>query len=128
MKAAFVIAAFAVLLSATRSSAEGEKRIDVSAVTSKADAETTLGAGEKLDAKKEFEMLSADNAKLKAIGGLGDKLAMTTAGPPHESAHALMLCVATGSALVTAGIGGIDDENAATEKAKALARKIVSRL
>lgn len=156
-----------VLCLATPLFAEGEKRIDVGALISKADAEATLGEavkdplsrnGEgadgyysrcnyysessgrslvlrirqspvaKLDAKKEFAMINAGGTKLKAIGGLGDHAAIAPACDPGGKGRALMLYVAKGNALVTVGIGGVDDENVATEKAKAIATKIVSRL
>ncbi|MDQ6809323.1 MAG: hypothetical protein M3Z64_07855 [Verrucomicrobiota bacterium] len=84
--------------------------------------------GGKLDAKKEFDLLSAGSGKLKAIPGLGDRAAIGPASPAVGSTRALLLYVAKGNALVTVGIGGLTDENAATEKAKALAQKIVSRL
>jgi hypothetical protein len=39
-----------------------------------------------------------------------------------------MLYVAKGSAFITVGISGVDDEKSATEKVKTLARKILGKL
>jgi hypothetical protein len=39
-----------------------------------------------------------------------------------------MLYVAKGSAFITVGISGVDDEKSATEKAKTLAKKILGKL
>lgn len=167
MKTVILAAALVALAGLeTALGAEAEKRFDVGAVVSKADAEATLGEpvrapqlrngdgadgyysrcnyysqpggkslvlrvrqaiGGKLDAKQEFDLLSAGSGKLKPITGLGDRAAIGPASPAAGYTRALMLYVAKGNALVI-GIGGLDDEIAATEKAKALAQKIVSRL
>ena len=82
----------------------------------------------KLDAKKEFQMLSAGTGKLKWIDNLGDRAGLYTSGPQSGLSRVLMLYVAKGNALVTVGFGGMDDENVAVEKAKGLARKILKQL
>ena len=81
-----------------------------------------------LEPKKQLEEMSAGNDKFKAVTGLGDKAALVKEGPAKGPGHALMLYVAKGSAFVTIGISGIDDEKSATEKAKTLARKILGKL
>ena len=81
-----------------------------------------------LEPKKQLEEMSAGNDKFKAVTGLGDKAALVKEGPAKGPGHALMLYVAKGSAFVTVGISGVDDEKSATEKAKTLARKILGKL
>jgi hypothetical protein len=144
-----------------------EKRIDLAAVVSKKDAESTLGEAVKdpqprneegadgyysrcnyysqnpgrslvlrvrqasagqLAPAKQLEELLAGSAKIKALPGFGDKAALASEGAQNGLSHLLMLYVVKGNALVTVGIGGINDEKAALEKAKALARKILAKL
>ena len=81
-----------------------------------------------LEPKKQLEEMSAGNDKFKTIAGLGDKAALLREGPDKGPSHALMLYVAKGSAFVTVAISGVDDEKAATEKAKTLAKKILGKL
>src|SRR3954469_8080034 len=85
------------------------------------------GSGQ-LEPKKQLEEMSAGNDKFKALTGLGDKAALTNEGPAKGPNHVLMLYVAKGNAFITVGISGVDDEKAATEKAKTLAKKILSKL
>ena len=81
-----------------------------------------------LEPKKQLEEMSAGNAKFKPLTGLGDKAALTNEGPAKGPGHVLMLYVAKGNAFITVGISGVDDEKAATEKAKTLAKKILGKL
>jgi len=81
-----------------------------------------------LEPKKQLEEMSAGNDKFKALTGLGDKAALTNEGPAKGPSHVLMLYVAKGNAFITVGISGVDDEKAATEKAKTLAKKILGKL
>lgn len=81
-----------------------------------------------LEPKKQLEELTAGNDKFKPVTGLGDKAAIVKEGPDKGPSHALMLYVAGKSAFVTVGISGIDDEKAATERAKTLAKKILGKL
>ena len=81
-----------------------------------------------LDPKKQLEEMSAGNAKFKAVTGLGDKAALLKEGPDKGPGHVLMLYVAKGTAFITIGISGVDDEKSATEKAKTLAKKILGKL
>jgi hypothetical protein len=85
------------------------------------------GSGQ-LEPKKQLEEMSAGNAKFKAVTGLGDKAALMKEGPAKGPGHMLMLYVAKGNAFITVGVSGVDDEKSATEKAKTLAKKILSKL
>ncbi|HZE58047.1 MAG TPA: hypothetical protein VE031_09355 [Chthoniobacterales bacterium] len=81
-----------------------------------------------LEPKKQLEEMTAGKPKFKAITGLGDKAVIVKEGPDKGPSHALMLYVVKTNAFVTVAISGIDDEKAATEKAKALAKKILGKL
>ena len=81
-----------------------------------------------LEPKKQLEEMTAGNDKFKAVTGVGDKAALMKEGPAKGPGHMLMLYVAKGNAFVTVGISGVDDEKGATEKAKTLAKKILSKL
>ena len=70
----------------------------------------------------------AGNVKIKPLAGFGEKAALASEGGLSGISHLLMLYVVKGNALVTVGIGGINDEKVALEKAKALARKILKKL
>ncbi|MCA1659919.1 MAG: hypothetical protein LC642_05190 [Verrucomicrobiaceae bacterium] len=70
----------------------------------------------------------AGNQKFKPISRLGDKAAVVREGPEKGPSHVLMLYVAKKNAFVTVGISGVDNEKNATEKAKALAKKILGKL
>lgn len=82
----------------------------------------------KLDAKSEFKAISSSGSKLKWIDNLGDRAGVSTTGPQNGLSRTLMLYVAKGNSLVTIGLGGLDDENVAMEKAKSLAKKILKQL
>lgn len=144
-----------------------EKRIDLAAIVSKKDAESTLGEAVKdpqprneegadgyysrcnyysqnpgrslvlrvrqasvgqLAPAKQLEELSAGNGRIKPVSRLGDKAAFACEGAEKGLSHVLMLYIAKGNAFVTVGIGGINDEKAALEKARTLARKILAKL
>lgn len=81
-----------------------------------------------LEPVKQLEELMAGNVKIKPLSGFGDKAALASEGAQNGLSHLLMLYVVKGNALVTVGIGGVDDEKAALEKAKILARKILAKL
>src|SRR5256885_3242925 len=81
-----------------------------------------------LEPKKQLEEMTAGKPKFKAIAGLGEKAVIVKEGPDKGPSHALMLYVVKANAFVTVAISGIDDEKAATEKAKALAKKILGKL
>jgi hypothetical protein len=81
-----------------------------------------------LDPKKQLEEMSAGNDKFKPVAGLGDKAALVKDGPAKGPGQALMLYVTKGTAFVTVGLSGVDDEKIAMEKAKTVARKILGKL
>ena len=87
-------------------------------------------AAGKLDAKKQFEMLSGGNGKIESIGGLGDRAGYIKGNGQAAGADdkVMMVYVAKGNALITIGIAGLDDEMAALDKAKSIARKILAQL
>ena len=87
-----------------------------------------LTSAGQLEPKKQLEEMSAGNDKFKPVTGLGDKAALVKEGPAKGPGHMLMLYVAKGNAFITVGVSGVDDEKAATEKAKTLAKKILSKL
>jgi len=81
-----------------------------------------------LEPAKQLEEMSAGNDKFKPVTGLGEKAALVKEGPAKGPGHVLMLYVAKGNAFITVGISGVDDEKSATEKVKALAKKIMGKL
>ena len=160
----FLAAVFCCAISVFSAS---ERRIDLSNVVTKADAEAVLGepvnepqprnseetdgyysrcnyyaandnkslvvrvrqvVNGKLDAKSEFKGISSSGSKLKWLDNLGDRAGVCTTGPQNGLSRTLMLYVAKGNSLVTIGLGGLDDENVAMEKAKSLAKKILKQL
>jgi len=144
-----------------------EKRIDLAAVITKADAQSALGESVKdpqarndegadgyysrcnyysenpgkslvmrvrlssagqLEPKKQLEEMTAEKEKFKPIAGLGDEAVLTREGPDKGLRHGLILYVVKANAFVMVGISGIDDEKAATEKVRTLAKKILGNL
>jgi hypothetical protein len=85
-------------------------------------------SGDQLTPAKQVEELIAGSARIKPMSGLGDKAAVSSERVETGLSHVLMLYVAKGNAFVTVGINGINDEKAALEKAKGLARKILAKL
>ena len=87
-------------------------------------------AAGKLDAKKQFEMLSGGNGKIESISGLGDRAGYIKGNGQGSGADdkLMMVYVAKGNALITIGIAGLDDEVAALNKAKEIAKKILTQL
>jgi hypothetical protein len=77
---------------------------------------------------KQLEELMAGSAKIKPLSGFGDKAALASEGAEKGVSRVLMLYVAKGNAFVTVGIGGLNDEKAALEKARTVARKILAKL
>jgi len=81
-----------------------------------------------LEPKKQLEEMTAGNTKFKAITSLGEKAVIVKEGADKGPTHALMLYVVKTNAFVTVALSGIDDEKAATEKLKTLAKKILGKL
>jgi hypothetical protein len=83
----------------------------------------------KIEAKNQFEMLSAGTGKIETVSGLGERAGyFNGSGESGESARVLMLYVTKGNAFITVGLGGLSDETMALEKAKGIARKILAAL
>ena len=77
----------------------------------------------------EFEALSRGGGKIHPVTGLGDKAGFFAGGKKEGlPGNAVMLYAVRGDAFVTVAIGGLNDEAAVLEKAKALAQKILARL
>ena len=86
-------------------------------------------AAGKLDTKKQFEMLSGGNGKIESISGLGDRAGyIKGTGQTGADEKVMMVYVAKGNALITIGLAGLDDEMAALNKAKEIAKKILTQL
>jgi hypothetical protein len=87
-------------------------------------------SAEKLDAKKQFEMLSSGSGKIENIKGLGDRAGYSRGiGQGFGGDDKLMIVyVAKGNALITVGIAGLDDDMEALNKAKDIAKKILAQL
>ena len=87
-------------------------------------------AAGKLDAKKQFEMLSGGNGKIESISGLVDRAGYIKGNGQASGADekVMMVYVAKGNALITIGIAGLDDEMMALNKAKEIAKKILTQL
>ena len=77
---------------------------------------------------KQLEELMAGNDKIKPLSGFGDTAALAREEAPNGLSHLLMLYVVKDNAFVTVGIGGVNYEKAALEKAKTLARRILAKL
>lgn len=77
---------------------------------------------------KQLEELSAGNSRIKPMTRLGDQAAFACEGAESSLSRVLMLYVAKGNTFITVGIGGINDEKVALEKARTVARKILAKL
>jgi len=86
-------------------------------------------AAGKIEAKKQFEMLTAGTGKIESVPGLGERAGyFNGSAESGEATRVLMLYVTKGNAFITVGLGGLSDETAALEKAKGIARKILAQL
>jgi hypothetical protein len=85
-------------------------------------------SGDQLAPVKQLEELIAGSSRIKPMSGLGDKAAVSSERVEKGLSHVLMLYVAKGNAFVTVGINGVNDEKAALEKARTLARRILGKL
>jgi len=79
------------------------------------------------DAQKELETITKDTPEVKPVSGLGDKAVATSGAASGLPSRVVMLYVMKGNALITIGLSGLDDE-AAVEKAKDVAQKILAQL
>jgi len=87
-----------------------------------------LASADQLAPAKQLEELMAGDVKIKPLSGFGEKAAVAGEGAPSGLSHVFMLYVVKRNAFVTIGIGGVNDEKLALEKAKTLARKILAKI
>jgi hypothetical protein len=80
------------------------------------------------DPQKELEMVAENTGAMRAIAGLGEKARISSGAAGGLPSHVVMLYVVKGNALITIGLGGLDDEAAAGEKTKSVAQKILAKL
>ena len=80
------------------------------------------------DPVKELDAVAETTGAMRAISGLGDKARVSTGVQSGLPSHTVIIYVVKGNALVTVGLGGFEDENAATDKVKEVAQKIVAKL
>jgi len=80
------------------------------------------------DPQKELESMAENTGAMRAISGLGDKARLSSGVQGGLPDKVVILYVVKGNALVTVGLGGFDDDNAAVEKVKGAAQKIVAQL
>ena len=121
-------------------------RIDVSLIIDKTEAEKILGEPVKAPAPRNVEgsdgyyskcnyfsedarkRLAENTGAMRALSGLGDKARISSGAQAGLPSQVMMLYVVKGNNLVTVGIGGVGDEDAAAEKIKAVAQKILTQL
>lgn len=80
------------------------------------------------DPQKELEAVAENTGAMRAISGLGDKARMSSGVQSGLPSQVVMIYVVKGNSLITVGLGGLDDETAATDKVKAVAQKILAKL
>jgi hypothetical protein len=80
------------------------------------------------DPAKELEAVAENTGAMRAISGLGDKARISSGAQGGLPSQVMMLYVVKGNNLITVGIGGIGDEEAAAEKIKSVAQKILAQL
>jgi len=79
--------------------------------------------------QKELELVAACSGPTKPVEGVGDKAEMFSGTSDNAaSSRVFMLYIAKGSAFVTIGLGGFDNDSTALEKAKEIANKILAKL
>jgi hypothetical protein len=82
-----------------------------------------------IDPQQELEQVAASGGAMKTVDDLGDKAGMFNGSPQNGlPPNVVMLYVVKGKSFITIGLSGIKDENAALEKAKTIARKILAQL
>ena len=85
-------------------------------------------AAEGYDPEQEFETVTKNTPATKSVSGVGDKAIVTTGTASGLPQRVLMLYTIQKKALVTVGLSGLVDEDAALEKAKSVAQKILAQL
>ena len=80
------------------------------------------------DPQKDLELVSESTGAMRSISGLGDKARISSGAESGLPSRVVMLYVVKGNSLVTVGLGGMDDETLAAEKARGIAQKILEHL
>jgi len=75
------------------------------------------------------DQVAASGGSMKAVEGLGERAGMFNGTPQNGlPSHVIILYVVKGKSFITIGLSGMKDENAALEKAKRIAEKILAQL
>ena len=85
-------------------------------------------AGPGHDPGKELEAVAENTGAMRALSGLGDKARISSGAQGGLPSQVMILYVVKGNNLITVGIGGVGDEDAAAEKIKNVAQKILTQL
>jgi hypothetical protein len=80
------------------------------------------------DPAKELETVAENTGAMRAVSGLGEKARISSGAEGGLPSHVVMLYVVKGNALITIGLGGVEDDAAAAEKVKSVAQKILAKL
>ena len=80
------------------------------------------------DPQKELEAVAENTGAMRAISGLGDKARISSGVQAGLPSQVVMIYVVKGNSLITVGLGGFEDENAAIDKIKTIAQKILAKL
>ena len=82
-----------------------------------------------IDPQQEFEQVAASGGSMKLVEGLGEKAGMFNGTPQNGlPSQVIILYVVKGKSFITIGLSGMKDEDAALEKAKTIAEKILAQL
>jgi len=82
-----------------------------------------------IDPEVEFNQVTGNGVKFKAIDGLGERAAMLNGVPENGlPPNVIMVYVVKGKSFVTIGVGGMADEEVALTKAKQVAEKVLAQL
>src|SRR5207248_11239014 len=82
-----------------------------------------------IDPQQEFEQVAASGGAMKPVEGLGEKAGMFDGTAQNGlPPHVIILYVVKGKSFITIRLSGMKDENAALDKAKTIAEKILAQL
>lgn len=80
------------------------------------------------DPQKDLDQVAENTGAMRAISGLGEKARMSSGNQGGLPNNVVMLYVTKGNTLITIGLRGLEDEAAASDKAKMVAQKILAHL
>jgi hypothetical protein len=81
-----------------------------------------------VDPQAALEMVAESTGAMTIVSGLGESARMSSGAASGLPSHVVMLYVVNGSALITVGLAGLDDDAVAGQKAKSVAQKILAKL